>query len=145
MSSISGLNLALPVAKAAASKGAGSSQAATSANDSFAALFAQMMATLSPAGNAGTTASSSSQGATSVSSDMNTLSQALASGNLSAAQLAFQSLQSDLQGTQATGTRQAHHHHHQAATQEASATPADASAPADPASSPSQLLSLLMA
>jgi hypothetical protein len=85
---------------------------------------------------------------------MSTLSQALASGNLSAAQLAFQSLQSDLQNTQASGATQGHHHHHHpAATQDASSsstataavsgTQAATSSTTD-TSSVSQMLSLLM-
>jgi len=154
MSSISGLNSALSVDQTSAAKPAASTQPATSANDTFAAMFAQMMATLSPAQNAGTTApsSTSTQGATSVSSDLSTLSQALASGNLSAAQLAFQSLQSDLQNTQASGATQGHHHHHHhGAAQNAAATgttavtgaPAATSSQTD-STSTSQLLSLLM-
>jgi hypothetical protein len=84
---------------------------------------------------------------------MSTLSQALASGNLSAAQLAFQSLQSDLQNTQASGATQGHHHHHHpAATQDASSSTATAAVSGTQAatssttgtSSVSQMLSLLM-
>jgi hypothetical protein len=128
----------------------GSTPAAGSANDSFAALFAQTLAAQSTAQTAGlassasgSTASTSAQTSSgssqsSLGTDLNSLSQALASGNLSAAQLAFQSLQSDLQGvTGSTGAQETHHHHHHHGG-EAAAAPTAATTTAASSTSASQ-------
>jgi hypothetical protein len=125
MSSVLGMNSNLWLTQATASQGTGTSQDTQSAVDAFAALLAQALAlqcqaqtagttgTTSTSASAGTSAgatgvqSTAASGQTAISSDLSTLSQALGSGNLAAAQQAFQSLQNDLQGAQQT-----HHHHH---------------------------------
>jgi hypothetical protein len=104
-------------------QGPGSTQAppelGNSANDSFAALLAQTLDKQSQAQTTGqasspTAMSTSASGQSSVTADLSTLGQALASGNIAAAQQAFQALQSDIQSTQpADGTQQALHHHQQ--------------------------------
>jgi hypothetical protein len=132
--------------------GSGSTQGTTSANDAFAALLQQLLASQSQAQNTLAPAATTRQ--SSVSTDMNALSQALSSGNLSAAQQAFQSLQADLQGTQQAGHHHHHHHHQGSATtdsaQSGASTQATSGAQVTPASasndssSDSQLLSLFM-
>jgi hypothetical protein len=104
-------------------QGPGSTQAppeaANSANDSFAALLAQTLDKQAQAQTTGQASSpsamsTSASGQSSVTADLSTLGQALASGNIAAAQQAFQALQSDIQSTQpADGTQQALHHHQQ--------------------------------
>ena len=101
-------------------QGPGSTQAppeaSNSANDSFAALLAQTLDKQSQAQTTGQASSpsamsTSASGQSSVTADLSTLGQALASGNIAAAQQAFQALQSDIQSTQpADGTQQALHH-----------------------------------
>jgi hypothetical protein len=127
----------------------GSTQQAGSANDSFAALLAQSLATQSPAQSTASTAATNSSGSSSLSTDLTALGQALSSGNLAAAQQAFQSMQTDLQGT--TGTQQAHHHHHHHQDQDAASSASTASTTTQAASatqggsSGTSLLDLLMA
>jgi hypothetical protein len=123
MSSIGALNSGDWLTQTTALQGSGPGSGTDPAMDAFAALFAQTLALQVQAPNAatatagqGTTsttsatqATSATSGSSSVSSDLAALGQALSSNNLAAAQQAFQSLQTDLQGTQQT---QHHHHHH---------------------------------
>ncbi len=105
--------------------GAIGTQNGSSGGNTFAAMLAQALDP-SQAQNAGQTVTTSTQasgsGQNSAATDMANLQQALSSGNLSAAQLAFQALQTDLQGTQTTTQAHHHHHHHHSMGQEASAT-----------------------
>jgi hypothetical protein len=113
-------------------QGSAANQGANSANDPLAALFAQALAQSLQAPNSAPAAQASGSGtsaigavtssasASSISSDWTALSQALSSNNLSAAQLAFQTLQTDVQGIQTTHHRR--HHHHASATQGLGAT-----------------------
>jgi hypothetical protein len=107
-------------------------QGASGANDAFATMFAKMMAakpkadSTDPAANGGSDLAGASgvAGASGapVSADMSTLNQALSAGNVSAAQLAFQSLQTDLQPAQ-----KPHHHFWNGSNQtgaQAASTPA---------------------
>jgi hypothetical protein len=116
----SNLNLEQLWAQQSLGASQGTPQGTGSANDAFAALFQAAMG--NPA-QAQTTAATSSASSTSAASDFSALGQALASNNLSAAQQAFQSLQTDLQGAQ-EGGKAHHHHHHAQASGEASQTPA---------------------
>jgi len=80
---------------------------------------------------------------------MTALGQALSSGNLAAAQQAFQALQTDLQGS-TTGAQQAHrHHHHHHQDQDAAGSAGSAAQAATDtgaqAGTSSTLLELLMA
>ena len=148
MSTVPGLISSFSLDQLTLSQGTGSTQGTDPANSAFAALFAQTLAQTTQAPNAAQTTASSGQA--SVSADMTTLGQALASGNLAAAQQAFQSLQNDLGGS--VGATPAHHHHHHhltsgtasdtASTQAASATASTGTG--TDATSSSQLLSLLM-
>ena len=148
MSSVSGLNSSFSLDQLTASKGSGSTQGTDSAKSAFAALLATTLAQQSSAQSAGQDTASGGQ--SSVSADMATLGKALASGNLSAAQQAFQALHNDLGGgVDSTRTHPHHHHHHLAsgtsATTDAGTQAASATAvPATSAASGSQLLSLLM-
>jgi hypothetical protein len=134
---------------AVTTQASGSSQDPQSAMNAFAALLAESMALQTQSQAQGTNlagASSASTGTagvqgltsagqTTASSDLSALGQALAGGNLAAAQQAFQTLQTDLQSVQ-QGTQQTHHsHHHHAAmaqsgqdSQDALATGGSASA-----------------
>ncbi|MGA2082302.1 MAG: hypothetical protein ABSH53_17075 [Holophaga sp.] len=122
MSNVTATSANAWLTQATALQGNGSSQGSSSAMDAFSSLFAQILAMQGQAQSADLTSATgptSGQNATAgvqglsggaqstVNSDLNTLGQALASGNVAAAQQAFQSLQTDLQGAQQT-----HHHHH---------------------------------
>jgi hypothetical protein len=62
------------------------------------------------AGTSGTSATAAN--ASPIAQAFNGLSQALGSGNLTAAQQDYANIQQDLQQQQSSGTRQVHHHHH---------------------------------
>jgi hypothetical protein len=100
-------------------------------------MFAKMMAAKPPADSTDTAATGGSLAGASgvagasgapVSADMSSLNQALSSGNVSAAQLAFQSLQTDLHPAQ-----KPHHHFWNAGSQDASTSSATAAPAATPA------------
>lgn len=137
MSNINSINNSTYVEKILAPQAGGSTQETGTANNAFAELFQSILD--------GTASAQSTASTTSAASDMNALGQALASGNLSAAQLAFQSLQTDLDAA-----KKAHHQHHPhqdaditAATQ-ASATTGSAAVTPVASTTPSDLLNLLM-
>lgn len=136
MSNINSINNSAYLEKLLASQAGGSTQETGTANNAFAELFQSILD--------GTASAQSTSSTTSAASDMNALGQALASGNLSAAQLAFQSLQTDLDAA-----RKAHHlHPHQdaditAATQTGATTGSNAVTPVA-STTPSDLLNLLM-
>jgi len=133
MSNINSINNSTYVEKILASQAGGTAQETGTANNAFAELFQSILD--------GTASAQSTASTASAASDMNALGQALASGNLSAAQLAFQSLQTDLDAA-----RKAHHHHpHQDADiTAASATTGSAAVSPVASTTPSDLLNLLM-
>jgi len=136
MSGIKSINNSAYLEKLLASQAGGSTQETGTANNAFAELFQSILD--------GTASAQKTASTSSAASDTNALGQALASGNLSAAQLAFQSLQTDLDAA-----KKAHHHHpHQdaditAATQTPATTGSTAVTPVA-SSTPSGLLNLLM-
>ena len=113
MSNIAALYSTLKLAKTHNANASGSTQGSASTQADFAALLAQMMSGSSQAQTAGATATTSTTG--SLAKDLDTLKQALSQGDMSAAQLAFQALQNDLQGNpealQAMNPHRRHHHH----------------------------------
>jgi len=116
MSSVPSLNSMALMQQLNALQATGSSPSSTqgtgSANDSFSALLSQLLNGQNQAQTAvqasSTGQSNASSGRAAVSADMSALGQALSSGNIAAAQQAFQSLQTDIQDT----ARIHHHHRH---------------------------------
>ena len=155
MSSVSPLNSGSSWDQMMALQGAGAppddAQSTKGANDAFAALFAQMMAAKQPAQSTDTGPASSSQtGASGLSglsglaasapaaTDSTSQNQAMAAGNVSAAQLAHQSQQAD---------NQKPNHHFWSRTPDAASTSsgeADLSAASRAAVNDPQMRSLLM-
>ncbi|BDU73067.1 hypothetical protein [Mesoterricola silvestris] len=126
MTSVNSINNSTYLDKLLAAQTTDAPEGAAKANNAFADLFQSILD-----GTAQAESAPAAPGAGSAASDMNSLGQALASGNLSAAQLAFQSLQTHLDGP-----RGAHPPH--------PAPDAAQTSAAVPSTTPADLLNLLM-
>ncbi len=129
MSSVNSINNLAYLEKLRASQAGGGTPEAGTANNAFAELFQSILDASAPAQSTAANPATASGG--------DALAPALAGGNLSAAQLAFESLRPD-------AARKAHPHlQADEAAVARTAIPADAAVPAVAPATPSDLLNLL--